>query len=116
MKEAEIQNQIRIHCNTGDTRLWRNSIGQARTKLGVVNYGIPGPGGSDLIGFKTITITASHVGKKFAVFAAVECKSPKGKPTQEQLNFIDYIKKSGGLAGIARSPEQAKEILNEDNL
>jgi hypothetical protein len=113
MKESEIQNQIRIACNTGDTRLFRNNIGQARTKFGIVNYGIPGVGGSDLIGFKTITIRQEHVGKKVAVFAAVECKTPKGKPTTEQLNFIDYILKSGGLAGIARSTEDAKSILNE---
>lgn len=113
MKESEIQNQIRISCNKGNTRLWRNNIGEAKTKYGVVRYGIPGVGGSDLIGFKTITIKPEHIGKNIAVFAAVECKSPKGKPSQEQINFIKYIRESGGLAGIARSTEEAKSILKE---
>jgi len=113
MKESEIQNQIRIACNTGDIRLWRNNVGVAKTKHGVIRFGIPGEGGSDLIGFKTITITADHIGKQIAVFAAVECKAPKGKPTTEQTNFIEFIRNSGGLAGIARSTEDAKSILNE---
>jgi len=113
MKESEIQNEIRINCNTGETRLWRNSIGQAKTKWGIIKYGIPGEGGSDLLGFKTITIKPEHIGKKIAVFAAVECKSQTGKPSPAQINFIKYIRESGGLAGIARSTEDAKSILEE---
>ena len=113
MKEIQIQNQIRIACNTGEIRLWRNNIGKAKIHGAIVNFGIPGPGGSDLIGFKTITITSEHVGKKIAVFAAVECKSATGKPSKEQTAFINFINESGGMAGIARSPEEAQSILNK---
>ena len=113
MKEIQIQNEIRIACNTGGIRLWRNNIGKAKIHGAIVNFGIPGVGGSDLIGFKTITITPDHIGKKIAVFAAVECKSATGKPTNEQIAFLKFIRESGGLSGIARSPEEAQSILNE---
>lgn len=113
MSEKNIQNDIQINFNNGDIRLFRNSVGRIQGKDGRFHvFGLCN-GSSDLIGFKTITIRQEHVGKKVAVFAAVECKAPKGKPTTEQLNFIDYILKSGGLAGIARSTEDAKSILNE---
>jgi hypothetical protein len=112
MTEQQIQNDIRRECNTGDARLWRNNIGTSITKRGVIHYGIPGKGGSDLIGFKTVTITPEHIGKKVAIFLAIECKSATGKPSTEQTNFIEYVRKCGGLAGIARSADEANQILN----
>lgn len=44
-------------------------------------------------------------------FLAIEVKTQAGKPTKEQLNFIDQVKKAGGIAGVARSPEDALEIM-----
>lgn len=68
-------------------------------------------GSSDAIGWVSREITSQDVGKTFALFTAVECKSEDGRPTQEQLRFIDAVQRAGGLAGIARSVEQAEEIL-----
>lgn len=112
MTEQQIQNDIRRECNTGDARLWRNNIGTSITKRGVIHYGIPGKGGSDLIGFKTVTVTPAMIGQKLAIFAAVEVKSPTGRPSTEQIAFIEYVRKCGGLAGIARSADEANQILN----
>tara|TARA_Y100001973_G_scaffold105035_2_gene176730 strand:- start:2839 stop:3162 length:324 start_codon:yes stop_codon:yes gene_type:complete len=44
-------------------------------------------------------------------FLAVEVKTAKGKPTKEQLNFIEQVRKAGGIAGIARSPQDALDLL-----
>jgi hypothetical protein len=64
-----------------------------------------------LIGLRTITIGPEHVGQTMAVFAAVEVKSAKGRATPEQQAFIDTVQGMGGLAGIARSVDDAAAIL-----
>lgn len=113
MTESHIQQQIRIACNTGETRAWRNNIAKLKVRGQWVGFGIPGKGGSDLIGFHTMTIRPEHVGKKVAVFLAIECKSATGKPTPDQVNFINFINAAGGIAGIARSAEEAASLIHD---
>ena len=68
-------------------------------------------GSSDLIGWTSITITPDMIGRKVAIFTAVEVKIVNGRVSPEQLNFIDQIRKAGGYAGIAQSPEAARKII-----
>lgn len=68
-------------------------------------------GSSDLIGWTERTITADMVGKKVAIFTAVEVKTPNGRASAEQLNFIQRIRLAGGISGIARSPEEAQFLI-----
>lgn len=112
MKESQIQNEIRAACNTGKTRAWRNNIGSAVIHGGRVTFGIPGPGGSDLIGMHSMTITPEMVGGRVAVFTAIECKSAKGKPTAEQASFINFVSAMGGIAGVARSSDEALNLIS----
>lgn len=65
-------------------------------------------GSSDLIGWKTITITSEMVGSRVAVFVAVEVKTPKGRATDEQKAFLDAVHNAGGIAVLARSVEDAE--------
>jgi len=51
------------------------------------------------------------VGQEMAVFAAIEVKTPKGRATKDQLRFIEHIRNAGGIAGIARSVDEARLIL-----
>lgn len=44
--------------------------------------------------------------------AFLEVKTDTGRPTCEQLKFIDRMKKSGCKAGIVRSPEEAIQLIN----
>lgn len=69
-------------------------------------------GSSDLIGWTVVEVTPEMVGTKVAIFTAVEVKTEKGKPTSEQLIFVDAVKKAGGFAGIARSEADAIGIVN----
>jgi hypothetical protein len=69
-------------------------------------------GGSDIIGITPVVITAAMVGMTLGVFSAVETKTPDGVSTSEQENFIKQIKSLGGLAGVARCPEDAIQILS----
>lgn len=111
--EQTIQQQIRLACSRGPVRLWRNNTGTLRDQHGrPVTFGLC-PGSADLIGFHTVTITPEMVGQRLAVFAAVEVKAERGRPTPEQTAFLEHVTAAGGLAGIARSVEEAEAILRK---
>lgn len=85
--------------------IFRNNVGVAEYADGSrVRYGLH-PGSSDLIGWRSVTVTPDMVGKRLAVFLAVEVKRPGKNPTREQQNFIDAVNRSGGTASVARSVE-----------
>jgi len=113
MTESKIQSDIIAACNKAETRAWRNNIAKLQVRGRWVSFGIPGKGGSDLIGFHTMTIEPHHVGQKVAVFLAIECKTASGKATPEQKNFIQFVQSRGGIAGVARSAAEAVKLINE---
>ena len=76
-----------------------------------MTFGVGSPGGSDLIGYRRVTVTAEMVGQEFPVFAAIEVKTARGRATKEQERFIEHIRNAGGIAGVARSVDEAKSIL-----
>ena len=90
----------------------RNNVGAYRDDQGrVIRYGVGNPGGSDLIGWTPVLITHDMVGGMLGVFTAIEVKAPKGRPTEAQLNFIRQVQLGGGIAGIARSTQDALALL-----
>ena len=112
--EQAIQQHIILACSKGGTRLFRNNCGSYQTPQGKwVKYGVANPGGSDLIGLRTVTITPEMVGRKLAVFSAIEVKTPTGRATEQQQQFIEMVRSFGGIAGIARSVEQAQQLLGQ---
>ena len=60
------------------------------------------PGSSDLIGLKAIKITPEMVGTEIACFVAIEVKLPSGRVQENQINFLDMVKKLGGRGIICR--------------
>ena len=111
--EAYVQNKIRLAVGSGDVRLFRNNTGALLDMQGrLVKFGLC-KGSSDLIGFRSITITPDMVGQKIAVFSAIEVKD-KGKATVDQKNFINIINNAGGYAGVAKNVNDAKKILYMD--
>ena len=125
MKESNIQNLILLDVGTlTNVRLFRNNTGTGWQGKTVQHTGTrltldsPRPlhaglcnGSSDLVGWTEVEITPDMVGRKVAVFTAIECKTPTGKPTAEQTNFLNRVRTAGGFAGIARSPEDARKII-----
>jgi hypothetical protein len=125
MKETNLLKKIQMHLSKfNNVRVFRNNVGQGWVGKSTHNNGTvviqnARPlhaglvvGASDLIGFTSIKITESMVGKKIAVFTAIEGKTPIGKPSPDQLNFIRVVKEAGGIAGVARTPEEAEEMIN----
>jgi hypothetical protein len=68
-------------------------------------------GSSDLVGWTERTVTPDMVGKKVAIFTAVEVKTDAGRVSTHQLNFISRVRQAGGIAGIARNPEEARNLI-----
>ncbi len=102
--ESVIQAQIRKHVGSLPyVRLWRNNTGQLKDRFGTtVIYGLC-TGSSDLIG-----IVAPH-----GRLIAIEVKSAEGKPTPEQEAFMEIVRRFGGVAGVARSVEEAMALVEE---
>lgn len=89
-------------------RIFRNNTGfDAKNK---VRYGLV-VGSSDLIGWKSVTITPDMVGQQVAVFVALEVKTPKGRATDEQKNFVNVVNAAGGKAAIVRSVSEAIQTV-----
>lgn len=110
--EQQVQQAIRLALSRGEVRLWRNNTGTLLDKHGrPVQFGLC-KGSSDLIGLRSITVGPEHVGQRLAVFAAIEVKSATGRPTPDQLAFIETVQGMGGLSGIARSVDDARGILS----
>ena len=100
--EHSIQNDIRN--NTADIAvLFRANVGQGLTKDGrFFDTGLP-KGFSDLFGFR------KSDGR--AVF--IEVKTQTGRVRPEQQNFINRMRLYGALAGVARSVQDARNIINK---
>lgn len=112
MKESNIQQDVRLALSQGGVVTFRNNQGSYEDDRGRwVKYGVGNPGGSDLIGWRQTIITPDMVGQKVAIFAAVEVKTPNGRVTEAQQNFIDQVNKAGGIGGIVRSVEDALALL-----
>lgn len=81
--------------------------------FGMTN-GKPLKGASDLCGWTTVKITPEMVGRDVAVFTAIETKrSSGGRTSPEQKNFVDVVRRGGGIAGVASDPEQALDIIEQ---
>lgn len=68
-------------------------------------------GSADLIGYRTITITPEMLGQQVAVFTSIEVKTPTGRIRPEQQQWLETVQAAGGIAGVARSVEDAKALL-----
>lgn len=99
MTEQIIQKQIMLALSNAGCLIFRNNTGAVKDGDRFIRYGLC-KGSSDIIG-----LTPS------GQFLAVEVKNRTGKPTKEQLAFIDAINEQGGIAGIARSVEDALLLL-----
>lgn len=112
MNETNRLRSIMLGLSTPGVRLFRNNCGALKDQDGrLIRFGVANPGGSDLIGWRSVTVTPDMVGQKIAVFLAIEVKGERGKTTDAQINFIGRVKADGGLAGIARCVDDALGII-----
>lgn len=112
--ETKIQRRIMLALSKAGHTVWRNETGGFWTgqvihkdgktvtlaNASMLPVGLC-TGSSDLVGIQA----------KTGRFFAIEVKTKTGKASQEQKTFIAAVIKAGGLAGIARSPEEALNLL-----
>lgn len=99
-EEHRIQNEIRIAI-TDSCIIFRMNVGTGYTFDGrYFNTGVP-KGFPDLFGFR------KSDGR--AVF--IEVKTAKGRPSAEQVKFLETMRKNGAIAGICRSVEDAVKLI-----
>jgi hypothetical protein len=124
-KANNIEKLIRMEASKNGDRLFPNNVGMAYLgkvrHLGngsvlienaqPVRYGLC-KGSSDLIGWTTIEITPEMVGKKIAVFTAIEVKTTDSL-RKEQKDFLNLVEQSGGIADVARSTDDYKTTINK---
>lgn len=125
MTETDLKNEVMLEVGRGDTRIFRNNVGvgwcgktQHVVDRGVKSVIIKHPrpliaglckGSSDLIGWRSVTITPDMVGQKVAIFMAIELKL-RTKPSTEQKTFLDAVSGAGGIAATVYSVEDAKKL------
>ena len=113
--ETDLQQRIRLALGTrSDTRLFRNQVGQLpdpRTGR-PVQFGLA-RGSADLIGWRTVTITPDMVGRRIAIFTSLEIKTPTGRLTPAQHNWLGAVRGAGGIAGVVRSVSEAFAVVDE---
>jgi len=128
MLENDIQKLIMLAASRAGAKIFRNNtaqgwVGQSK-RLSDGSVLIIAPrvlyaglcvGSSDLIGWTTRVITADMVGKRVAIFTAIEVKAGT-RPTKEQLAFISAVRNGGGIAGVARSEQEAHNLITQINL
>jgi len=133
--EHALMNEIRCELSSGDTRLFRQQVGEGWVGSDTYCHRRPQPrtvtmtqgdvlirqarrfvsgfdGWPDLGGFRSIIITPEMVGQRVAVYAQVEVKTATGRVKPTQRAFLDMTTLAGGLAGIARSVDDAKKVLD----
>ena len=74
-------------------------------------FGLIAPGSSDVVGYTAVEITPAMVGHTVAIFTAIEAKAPGGRVDPKQRRFVQHIAQAGGIAGIAHSEGEAREIV-----
>ena len=105
MTEMDILRSIRLALSERGYCVFRINSGKVKMADGRwFETGVP-RGFSDLMAVKN--------GKAYFI----ECKTDKGRATAEQLNFIKQMQtRYGCRAGIARSVEDALEIVKEGDI
>jgi hypothetical protein len=115
VSESDLYPAIIGALSNGPTRLlrinagfaWQGTVAERTPRRLVlidprpVKLGVPGV--SDLIGWTTVD--------QLAIFTAIECKFGRGRLTPEQSAFLHTVSRMGGRAGVARSVEDARGII-----
>jgi hypothetical protein len=100
MSETAIQKAIRVAVNaSGRAIVWRNNTGVDVARG--VRYGL-GNGSADLVG---MLVPSGR-------FLALEVKTPVGRLSNEQILWIDVVRKRGGAAYCVRSVAEALEAVD----
>ncbi len=99
--ETILQNQIIVALCQNGCVIRNHTVGQFYTKYGsIVNIGHHGE--SDLMGHRIRDGRAIYL----------EVKLPGEHPREDQKKFLEAMRKTGAISGVAHSIEEALEIVS----
>lgn len=103
MTETDIMNSIRIKLSENGYTVFRANVGKFKMADGRwFDVGLP-KGFSDLFAVKN--------GRVFFL----EVKRPGGHVRDEQINFLEQMRKRGCVAGVVHSAEEAIKLVTSGN-
>lgn len=116
--ESEIQQLIQIEGPKHHCFLMRNNSGALTDKDGrLVRYGLGNISKQHNDAIKSSDLVGFTIRGGVAIFTAIEVKRADWKPSMldaresAQNAFIQWVRKSGGLAGFANSVEMFRKII-----
>lgn len=114
MSERVVLKKLMLCAGRLRVKLLRNNRGMFLTMNTMlpVRAGLEADGSSDLIGWYPVTVTPEMVGKRIAVFCAIEGKSETGRVSVKQNNFLRQVTQDGGISGVARDDSELVNIFN----
>lgn len=102
--ETDIMNEIRLALSAAGHMNFRANVGKVKMADGRwFSTGLP-DGFSDLFGFR----------KTDAKIFFIEVKTPTGKLRKDQERFLTAMNQRGAIVGVARSTEDALQIVGEE--
>jgi hypothetical protein len=115
MTEGELLPRLLIEGSKIGLRIFRNQTGKYELKDGRwLSSGLC-EGSSDLIGYVPVTITPAMVGRRVAVFVAVEAKGTTGRTTkaraEKQTLFLDVVRAAGAFGAQVRSCDELRDAF-----
>lgn len=112
LKEADTNKALKEwRQRRSDVRLWRNNVGAfPLPNGGWLRYGLC-TGSADFIGIRSIVVSPGMVGKRIAVFLAIESKAPGKDAEDHQDTWLTDVRDAGAIAGVARDAQEAEDLL-----
>lgn len=116
MNEMNRLRSIMLGISKPGVRIWRNNCGALKDADGrLIRFGVANPGGSDLIGWRSMTVTPDMVGSKVAVFLAIEVKGERGHATDPQKTSSPASKQTAGWPASPGALMMRLELSNRSN-
>lgn len=113
-EETKLMRLIMIALSNANCMSWRNETSGAYVgKVIHKDARIVTLQNAQLMRFGLCVGSADIIGihKPTGRFLAIEVKTKTGKPTKEQINFIEQVRAANGISGIARSVQEALDLL-----
>jgi len=113
-EETKLMRRIMVDLTAAGCLVFRNeSAGAYVGKVIHKDARIVTLANAQLITFGLAVGSADIIGihKATGRFLAFEVKTSTGRPTKEQLNFIEQVRAANGVAGIVRSTQDALDLL-----
>lgn len=113
MGETSYMRRLMLAVTEIGGRVFRNNVGMLEDRFGnKVRYGVCNPGGADVIGWRSVTVTPEMVGHRVAVFVAIETKDNVRPPEEKQWNFLHAVQAAGGIGFVAREGDNTVDVAS----